>query len=198
MSDPIARLVQQSGEALMRHWPIVAPRIGLAGTRLVPTTDDFIGPLRDLIDAGAGVDFLLSHGRRTIGIAARVQWDGVFRTLTLRDKSEHSELARACQAFTSEDMRLRPEWCVHVYESCRKREGRIQQTLVGFVAARAFEVARYYLALGSYDPKFNGHGGDRFAAFAVPELRRAGVDVREYWPELDPEKASAEGGWRLQ
>lgn len=173
MTD-ISRRIQESGQALLRHWrhPI-GPALGLADTNLLG--DD--SPVSELLDMGAGIDFFVAYGggRGICGIATRVQWRGMFTTITWRNRSTTSELSKACNAYLSQDRRIRPDWCVHLYEEQSTHH------LHGFVAAHADDLARYYLNGHPASHRSNHEDETPFAAFDAADLRRAGIEVVDWW-----------------
>lgn len=175
----MARKIRDSGRALLRHWnERIAPALDLDGTNLMGDTS----AVTELLDCGAGIDFFIAYrgGRGIGGIATRAQWDGVYKTITWRNRSTGSELARSCEAYLAGDARLRPDWCVHLYED------RSTGHLFYFAAAHADDLARYYLDGQRTGNRENHEDGTPFVAFATSDLRRAGIDVRDGWYGRDP------------
>jgi hypothetical protein len=190
--EEIARLIHESGRALIRHWPHISPHLGLAGTNLLA---DETGALGQLLDCGAGIDFFVAygHGRGVAGIATRCQWTDVYRTLTWRNRSTGSEVTRSCHAYLDNDARLRPDWCIHLYEHAPSRR------LWGFVAAHADALARYYLDGSLVINSTNHSDGTNFVGFGVLDLRSSGVDVIEKWaPNINPDQPMLGSTYRLR
>jgi hypothetical protein len=177
----IARLAHESGEALMRHWERrIAHLLGLDNSNLIQVENS---PLALLLDMGAGIDFFIAYGggRALAGLASRVQSRGVYATLTWRNRSTASELARACNAYLASDARVHADWCVHLYEE------RTTHHLRGVVAAHADDLARYYLDGRPVAHLQNQDDGTPFAAFYASQLRTAGVPLVEWWsPDDNP------------
>lgn len=179
MTD-MARLIHESGKALQRHWHHVGQVLGLPDCNLViPGSDD---PLVALLDRLAGIDCLIAtRGKGVSGIATRVQWRGIFPTITWRNRSSKSELSRACQTYLDGDARLRPDWSVHLYEDKTTRR------LLGFAAAHVDDLARYYINGGLVTYKENHDDGTPFCGFGIRNLRAAGIEVRDWWRQgIDP------------
>jgi hypothetical protein len=174
VTDEINRRIQESGRSLLRHW--VHPVRGLLdldGTNPLPDS----GGVATLLDMGAGIDFFVAYrnSKGIAGVATRAQYTGIFPTITLRNRSGTSELAKACEAVLADDARLRPEWAVHLYER------RTDNHLRGVVAAHPRDLARYYLNGCRATHRFNSEDGTPFVPLYVQDLRAAGVDVREWW-----------------
>lgn len=189
-SEEIARKIRESGRALLRHWPLVSPRLGLGGTN--PLLDDS-GTLGLLLDCGAGIDAFVAYrgGRGVAGIAVRAQAAGVYRTICWRNRSTRSELARGCQAYLAHDARLRPDWVVHLYENGQK--------LWGFAAAHADDLAHYFLEGETVGNAENHSDGTPFAVFPATHLAACGVDVREWWcADINPDQPTLGSTWRLR
>jgi hypothetical protein len=174
VTDPIKRRIQQSGKTFLRHWEYpVSGLLDLAGTN--PLVD--AGQISALLDMGAGIDFFVAYrdGKGVAGIATRAQYTGIYATITLRNRSGTSELAKACEAVLDDDARLRPEWAVHLYERAADNH------LRGVVAAHPRDLARYYLDGRRAGHRFNHDDETPFVPFEACDLRAAGLDVREWW-----------------
>ena len=186
----IAHKIHESGRAFERHQSLILPKIDLSHANVL--IDD-TGTLGQLLDCGAGIDAFGAYrgGRGVAGIAIRAQSAGVYRTITWRNGSTRSELARSCQAYLANDGRLRPDWVVHMYEDGRK--------LWGFVAAHADDLARYFLE-GLMVGNAENHSDNKpFAIFPATHLAAAGVDVREWWcADIKPDQPVLGSSWRLR